>query len=625
MTARVRPSTLLVGMLALLLAGFLLLDGGWSLSNGSLWAFSFLSFVPVLLRIGLALLLLIVSFAVLVMGGEPSRQWSPRLRQLPLWPIALVGGLFFWLLRERTYHGDALLKLKLLAGTSLQGDPYIWKEPLDSLLAHSASDVANLLGQPPEVAVALFSVLAGVLYLWSVLYVARLLGRTPWTALLIVFALLATGSSQLWYGHIENYSLVTSVCFLSIVLAVGYLRGDKPLWPVGLTGGTAVSLHPQAVFTLPALLLLLDRRRWKRQIGTLLLTGLVVPVLTVLLLLLAGAPLPGFDGGYAGDPQLFWTPAQALAPAQLWQAVNNLWLLVPLFPLWLAAGVWALIDGRTRRDRVLLYLTAVAAGLLLYHFSFQNDLPRWRDWDLFAIVGPGVTLWGVYAWSDLMAVSSRKREWMWPLVTICLIFATLLTGAWIGVNHRLTLIRPNSEEREIYRRYKVADVVDLLPQATVFPPEPLCEDAVGCERVAATEFTMPHNGDTRPTIFAHAPARILLPLTVPERDSFLWLSPALDPDAWDWGGDGVTFSVAVQIDEAQGEPVTLWSQHYTPSDPAHRDWQQAIVPLSAYSGQTIALILETSPGMAGDNAGDRAGWGLPWLMEGTYDDRFGEE
>ena len=104
-----------------------------------------------------------------------------------------------------------------------------------------------------------------------------------------------------------------------------------------------------------------------------------------------------------------------------------------------------------------------------------------------------------------------------------------MVGIWIGVNHRLTLIRPNSEEREIYRRYQVADLMDLLPQATVFPPDPLCDDAVGCERVAATEFTMPHNGDTRPTIFAHAPARILLPLTVPERDSFLWLSPALDP------------------------------------------------------------------------------------------------
>ncbi len=147
----------------------------------------------------------------------------------------------------------------------------------------------------------------------------------------------------------------------------------------------------------------------------------------------------------------------------------------------------------------------------------------------------------------------------------------------------------------------------------------------GCERVAPVVFTMPQTGDARPTLFAHAPARIFLPLDVPKSNSFLWLSPALDPDAWDWGGDGVTFSVSVQAGDPPGEATTLWSQHFTPSDPAHRDWQQVIVPLDAYSGQAITLILETSPGPSSDNAADRAGWGLPWLMEGTYDNRFGDE
>ncbi len=166
--------------------------------------------------------------------------------------------------------------------------------------------------------------------------------------------------------------------------------------------------------------------------------------------------------GYAGDSQLFWTVEQAIAPAQLWQAINNLWLLVPLFPLWLAAGIWAMVDRRTRGDRVLLYLTALSAGLLLYHFSFQNDLPRWRDWDLYAIVGPGITLWGVYAWLELMAIPDRKHQWMGPLITVSLVFATVLAGAWVGVNHRLTLIRPTSEERESYQRYQLVDLMDLV-------------------------------------------------------------------------------------------------------------------------------------------------------------------
>jgi hypothetical protein len=44
----------------------------------------------------------------------------------------------------------------------------------------------------------------------------------------------------------------------------------------------------------------------------------------------------------------------------------------------------------------------------------------------------------------------------------------------------------------------------------------------------------------------------------------------------------------------------------------------------AYQGQTVNLILATLPGPADNNAGDRAGWGLPWLMRGTPDTRFDE-
>ena len=33
---------------------------------------------------------------------------------------------------------------------------------------------------------------------------------------------------------------------------------------------------------------------------------------------------------------------------------------------------------------------------------------------------------------------------------------------------------------------------------------------------------MPQTGDTRPVIFAHAPAEIALPVTVPAERAFLW-------------------------------------------------------------------------------------------------------
>ena len=146
MIARIQPSYLLVGFLALLLAGFLVLAGGWNMLGGSLWAFSFLSFVPILLRLALAGLVVIAAVIAIFFPERSNEDWSTRLRALPIWPIAIVGGLFFWLLRERTYHGDALLKLKLLATTGLSDDPYVWKEPLDSLLAHTSAGIVSTIG-----------------------------------------------------------------------------------------------------------------------------------------------------------------------------------------------------------------------------------------------------------------------------------------------------------------------------------------------------------------------------------------------------------------------------------------------------------------------------------------------
>jgi hypothetical protein len=201
-----------------------------------------------------------------------------------------------------------------------------------------------------------------------------------------------------------------------------------------------------------------------------------------------------------------------------------------------------------------------------------------------------------------------------------LVFAMAITASWVGVNHGYTLLQPNADQRELYVRYRLADLVDLLPQATVTPAEPFCTDPAAdptaCQRVALASFTMPQDGDTRPVIFAHAPAEIALPLEVPGDRSFLWLSPALDPLAWGWGGDGVTFHVRVR--HAGGEDL-LWERHLTPAGPGDLGWAEAFIPLDAYRGQAVTLLLVTSPGPAGDSSADRAGWGMPWLMRGTVD------
>ena len=607
----VRPVALVPVTVALIAAALLITAGGTTFGDNGWWAFGFLTYVPMALRW--------LAGALIVLASVPFAYgwWRPLRRLVIPWWVALPTALAaFWVFRERTWHGDALYKVDLLTTQPLQANPYVWKEPLDSLLEYALSGLVQPVGLGPDLAIALMSVAAGGVFVLATWAAATWLAGSTLRRLVVYTALLAGGTSLLWFGHVENYSWSTAMAFATLALAVGYLGGRAPLWAVAVAGGAAVSFHPQAAFVLPALLVLLRRDRWLRQIVTLVLGGLVVPLLTAGVFWWLKVPPPGLDGGFAGDPQLFWTPMQALAPAQLAEALQNLWLIAPLWPLWIGAGVWGLAQSAMRRDRTFLLLTVAASGVLFYFFAFQNDLARQRDWDLFAIAGPPLALWGVYAWLRLldMAPSPRAAATLRQSLATALVFATAFTIFWIGVNHAYTLVRPNSAERELYARYRLLGLATLLPQATVAPDAPICAEATGCERVALTEFTMPQSGDTRPVIFAHAPAEISMPLTVPAERSFLWLSPALDPQAWDWGGDGVTFTVRVRSDAGE---ATLWSRHITPADPADRDWHQIVVPLDEYRGQAITLVLTTDPGPAGDDAGDRAGWGMPWLMRGT--------
>ena len=582
-----------------------------------LWVWDYLHWVSWPVRFGLALAIVVVSLPA--PQTWLARAWRRRPAGLPAWPLIPLSGVLFWLLREKTYRGDALLKLQLFATKTLQTDPYVWKEPLDALAGYTLTNWLRPMGLGPDVAIAVLSVVAGMIYVAAILEGSRHLSLGTTRRMLLVVGLMALGTSQLWFGHVENYSLVTAFSMVATALALGYLAGKRPLWGVGLAAGAALSAHPQAAFTFPALLLLLERRRWPRQVLTLAVSIVVIPLLTAIAFRVAVVPWPGFASAWAGDGQIFWTPQQALAPSQLLAALNSLWLVAPALPLILVAGIGALFRPGLRRDRRFWYTLVLAAGLLVYNFSFQNELPRPRDWDLFAIVGPGVTLWGLYVWlrrhdRSNPALPRKPASWGFPILA----FAVAVSAAWVGVNHARVILVPNPGERDQFVRYRTAALLDLLSGATISPATPFCPDPaadpVGCRRVTPTTFVMPQNGDTRPVIFAHAPARISFPLDVPRTPSFLWVSPALDPLAWGWGGDGVTFRVRVA---QEGSDTVLWERHLTPGNPADQYWVEAFIPLDAYAGQRVNLVLETDPGPAGNADADRAGWGTPWLMSGT--------
>jgi len=131
------------------------------------------------------------------------------------------------------------------------------------------------------------------------------------------------------------------------------------------------------------------------------------------------------------------------------------------------------------------------------------------------------------------------------------------------------------------------------------------------EPVEVRRFTMPQNGDWSDVLFMHSGASVSWQVALPEEPTALSFRAAMDPNSWDWGGDGGTF--VVQIETDTGSPQELYRRHVTNED-SDRRWRNELVSLAEYAGQKVTLTLLTEPGPRMDFTGDWAGWGQPLIV-----------
>jgi hypothetical protein len=101
-------------------------------------------------------------------------------------------------------------------------------------------------------------------------------------------------------------------------------------------------------------------------------------------------------------------------------------------------------------------------------------------------------------------------------------------------------------------------------------------------------------------------------VTVPEGGATLRTAAALRPTVWENRSDGVTFNVSVADNARVAEAYSLFVNPRDRLD--HRAWIPVDVDLSKYAGRSVRLILETTPGPAGNPSFDWAMWGHPRIV-----------
>ena len=131
------------------------------------------------------------------------------------------------------------------------------------------------------------------------------------------------------------------------------------------------------------------------------------------------------------------------------------------------------------------------------------------------------------------------------------------------------------------------------------------------EPVEVRRYTMPQNGDWSDVLFMHSGASVSWQVALPETPTALSFRAAMDPNSWDWGGDGSTFVVQIETDAVPSQE--LYRRHIS-NEESDRQWHDELVSLAKYAGQTVRLTLRTEPGPRDDFTGDWAGWGQPLIV-----------
>ena len=407
----------------------------------ALWGAHFYGFLPrwALLASPIALALMTPLAGRLI--SSPDALSSPRPVAAWIAPaLAIAAGLLFWWARERhLFWGDALpLTINLPRGQSFHPD-----EPLTLFTHQMLFRLLRGHGSAAH-AVAVGSVAAGVLFTgWSIHWFRTRIRDRP-LAFLAAGVVLAQGFTQLFYGHVENYSYLAVCLLFFFTLGVDALEGRRhPIWPL-LAAIAAFSFHILGGLVLiPAIALLVQGvREPSRRRSTLVAFGVAGVVL--LLGTWAAAPLYGLESPLSrlvsGAYKVLANPTDAHAgtilslrnQADVW---SELMLLGPLSLPLLGALALVLPGARMARSGKGAFLLLGAAVFLAPAFVTGPGNLGWaRNWDLYAAPAVAAALAGVVLVSEFVERRQARR-----LMVALFALSLFHTVPWVVMNTRFDL------------------------------------------------------------------------------------------------------------------------------------------------------------------------------------------
>jgi hypothetical protein len=390
----------------------------------------------------------------LILGA--TQKWGNKRRWFLI--ASVLAGVLFWLARLRHLRwGDSYMLSVALSYPDLDLRViYNWQAPLTVFLHQRLWQfaAAPLLGWPVETVYAAISIMCGLVFVYVLLNFMAQLGRTRLEAAILTGFIVSAASMQLFFGYVENYTIISLGLLATMYLAWRALQGQiQPVWPVA---GLAVTnaFHPSTVFLWPGMWLLMwlywrqGRITTGRAVFQLGLPPLLVGLGVLALMESGGHGLDAFlgvDRPGGGDGLWFvplfetstqWQHYTMFSTAHLLDWVNIHFLLAPFglpLLLFISIGIYkfkpTLFQQPADRD-FALYLSVTAAMYVLLTWLWNPDYGGRKDWDLFAPSAFVYTLLAGYLFVRILTDRKQLRAGGLFVIAVSL----LHTAAWIFTN-----------------------------------------------------------------------------------------------------------------------------------------------------------------------------------------------
>ncbi len=304
--------------------------------------------------------------------------------------------------------------------------------------------VMNWLGEPTSENILwtyqYLAIGSGVLYALLIVYYSRKIIENSWGQVLFVLSMLMSASVMLYYGYVENYSIVTLTLTVLVLSSINSLKHNKKSFIPIILFIVSVALHLVSLVYLPAVLFyvvytfgnesikgLLSRHYFK-----LILLGCGLFLITYMLSKLVGgmfwqlAFLPVLGDQFTTDNYYL------LSFSHIVDYVNLLIFLVPVTLLVFALKVLKVFSNiASKHNGVIGFLSFAMIFGMIAAFFIEPKLGMARDWDLMSTMMIGALIFGLFY---IVHLKTNLNTQMIICVSTIVVLLSIYIP-WLGLNN----------------------------------------------------------------------------------------------------------------------------------------------------------------------------------------------